>query len=64
MEPPPVDHADCDYMGSLSDEHLYRVICGGGGLVGKSPAMPAWRDIVPESDIENLIAHLRSICPG
>ncbi len=51
-------------MGSLSDAHLYKVICGGGASVEKSPAMPPWGDIVPGDDILNLIAHLRSICPS
>jgi len=63
MEPAPADHANCNYMTSLTDEHLYATICGGGASVGKSASMPAWGQVVPKGDILNLIAHLRSICP-
>jgi len=64
MEPKPADHNNCEYMRTLSDVHLFKVVCGGGTAVGKAAAMPAWRDIVPTADIENVIAHLRSFCPA
>ena len=64
MEPKPADHKDCAYMGTLTDEHIYRAVCGGGTAVGKSAVMPAWRGIIPTEDIRGLIGHLRSLCPA
>ena len=64
VEPKPADHKNCGYMTPLSDEHLYRTICGGGTAVGRSAAMPAWRDIVSPEDVRHLIGYLRQLCPA
>jgi mono/diheme cytochrome c family protein len=61
LVPRPADHTDTAYMGALSDEHLYRVIHGGGPAVGKSPLMTPWGGVLGEQDIRDLIAHLRRI---
>ncbi len=64
VQPPPANHRDCTYMGALTDEHLYKVICGGGGAVGKAATMPPWGGALPPDAIKNVIAHLRSFCPS
>lgn len=64
VQPPPANHKDCTYMGSLSDEHLYKVICGGGAAVGKAATMPSWGAALPPEAIKNVIGHLRSFCPS
>ena len=61
LNPVPADHSDCGYMTALSDEHIFRVVCGGGAAVGKSPTMPPLG--LPPTQIKNVIAHLRTICP-
>jgi cytochrome c5 len=64
VQPVPANHRDCKYMGSLSDEHLYKAICGGGSAVGKAQTMPAWGASLPPDTIKNVIAHVRSFCPS
>lgn len=61
LVPKPADHTDSQYMGSLSDEHLYRVIEKGGAAVGKSPLMTAWAGVITDQQIRDLIAHLRAL---
>lgn len=61
LTPKPADHQSCEYMTALSDEHLYRTVCGGGAAVGKSPTMPVLGLAPPQ--IKNVVAHLRTLCP-
>jgi mono/diheme cytochrome c family protein len=63
-DPPPADHTDPKRMGALTDADIYKVICGGGASVGKSPLMAAWGPIVGDQGIRDLIAHIRSLAPG
>jgi mono/diheme cytochrome c family protein len=64
VQPVPANHRDCKYMGTLSDEHLYKVICGGGSAVGKAATMPSWGAALPPDAIKNVIAYMRSLCPS
>jgi cytochrome c oxidase cbb3-type subunit 3 len=59
--PRPADHTDPAYMRTLGDEHLYRVIGGGGAAVGKSPLMPPWGGALNEQDLKDVLAHVRSL---
>ncbi len=61
LNPPPADHTDKAYLGSLSDEDLYKVINKGGAANGKSPLMAPWGAIVKDQGIKDLIAHLRKL---
>jgi mono/diheme cytochrome c family protein len=61
LVPRPANHTDAAYMGSLSDEHLYKVIQGGGAAVGKSPLMAPWGAVVSEEQTRDLIGHLRTL---
>jgi mono/diheme cytochrome c family protein len=60
-DPPPADHTDPVRMGGLTDTDIYKVICGGGASVGKSPLMAAWGPIVGDQGIRDLISHIRSL---
>ena len=57
----PANHTDHVYMGSLSDEHLYKVISQGGASVGKSPLMAPWGGVVNDEGIRDLIAFIRNL---
>lgn len=59
LNPPPRDHTDAAYMGSLTDEHLYKVTAEGGMAVGKSPSMMGWIGSVGDQGVRDLVAYLR-----
>jgi mono/diheme cytochrome c family protein len=61
LSPRPANHADAAYIGSLSDEHLYKVIAQGGASVGKSPLMAPWAGVVNDEGIRDLIAYIRKL---
>ena len=50
-----------DYIEFLPDGYLFTVIAEGGGSVGKSTMMPAWKVTLSEQDIKDIIAHIRSL---
>lgn len=63
LDPKPRNLSDAEYMSTLSNEHLLKVITEGGASVGKSPMMAAWGGILSENDILNVVAYLRKdIC--
>ncbi|MFQ5692634.1 MAG: c-type cytochrome [Nitrospinota bacterium] len=57
----PADHTNKARMNSLSDAYLAKVIKGGGSSVGKSPLMPPFGSQLSETDVQNLIAYIRSL---
>jgi mono/diheme cytochrome c family protein len=59
LDPPPANLADTAYTNTLSDEQLFDVISLGGAGVGKSPAMPPWKQVLSENQIRCIIAYLR-----
>ncbi|NIT12802.1 MAG: c-type cytochrome [Candidatus Dadabacteria bacterium] len=61
LRPKPRDLSDSSYMSNLGDEHLYKVIQGGGASVDKSPFMPAWGNTYSDEDIANIISYLRTL---
>ncbi len=61
LKPPPANHADHVYMGTLSDANLYTVIAQGGATVGKSPLMAPWRGVINDRGIRDLIAFIRKL---
>lgn len=63
LNPKPRNLSDAEYVSTLSNEHLVKVITEGGASVGKSPMMAAWGGILSENDILNVIAYVRKdIC--
>lgn len=51
---------DTDADGSWSDADLKNVIRNGAAVYGGSPLMAPWLDL-PDSDLDNLIAFIRSL---
>jgi mono/diheme cytochrome c family protein len=50
-----------DYIEFLPDTYLYTVIAEGGQAVGKSSYMPAWESELSETEIKDIIAHIRTL---
>lgn len=57
----PADWTDKAAMGKLSDNDLFNVIKNGGGSVGKSKLMPAWKDKLSDQQIWDVVAFIRSL---
>jgi mono/diheme cytochrome c family protein len=49
-----------DYIEYLPDEYLAEVISEGGAAVGKSGFMPSWKTTLPQQDIADVIAFIRT----
>lgn len=62
LNPKPRDHTDCKTMAKESDAGLFKVIREGGPSIGRSPLMPPWKGSLRDSDIQNLVAYIRSFC--
>ncbi|WP_462137703.1 c-type cytochrome [Candidatus Mycalebacterium sp.] len=63
LEPKPRDLSDAEYLSTLTDEYLFKVITEGGTAVGKAPTMPAWGGVLGEDGAWNVIAYIRKeIC--
>ena len=60
LDPKPRDLSNAEYVSGLTDAHIKKVITEGGPAVGMSAAMPAWGGIIPEADIDNIIAYVRA----
>jgi len=60
LDPKPRDLSNAEYVSGLTDAHIKKVVTEGGGSVGMSAAMPAWGGIIPEADINNIIAYVRA----
>ena len=61
LDPKPRDHTDGAYMNALTDEHLLKVVSEGGGAVGLAPIMPAWKGILSEQQILDVIGFVRTL---
>jgi mono/diheme cytochrome c family protein len=57
----PAKHNDGNYMNTLDDEYLFKVIAEGGPAVGKSEMMAPWGGSLSDAQIRNLIAFIRSL---
>jgi mono/diheme cytochrome c family protein len=51
MNPPPRDYADAAWQASVTDADLAAIILGGGAAVGKSPMMPASKDLEGKPEV-------------
>ena len=62
LNPRPRNFHDAAWQRSVTDEHLEKIIIGGGASVGKSPAMPANPDLQGRAAIvAGLRAKIRSL---
>lgn len=57
----PADWTDKQKMSGLSDDYLYKIISSGGGSVGKSTLMPAFKVKLSDAQIRDVIAFIRSL---
>jgi mono/diheme cytochrome c family protein len=57
----PADHTDLQVMKSRSDAFLRNVIANGGSAVGLSTFMPAWKGILKEEEIQDLVEYIRTL---
>jgi mono/diheme cytochrome c family protein len=55
LNPKPRNHTDGSYMNGRTDEQLLEVIRNGKG------AMPAWKSVLSEEEIEAVLKHVRSL---
>ena len=63
LDPKPRDLSNAEYVSGLTDAHIKKVVTEGGAAVGMSATMPALGGIIPEADINNIIAYVRAdIC--
>jgi mono/diheme cytochrome c family protein len=49
------------YIDQMPDEYLAYVISEGGAAAGKSGYMPSWKTKLNDQDIQDVIAHIRSL---
>lgn len=59
LKPPPRDHTDATYMGTLSDKNIADVIKMGGAIKGR-PLMPSHPQI-GGTDMDSLVAFIRTL---
>ena len=58
----PRSHTYAEEMKKLADEELRLAIADGGDAVQKSELMPAFGNILSQSEIDDLVRHLRNLC--
>jgi hypothetical protein len=56
LQPKPRDFRDPEWQKSVTDDHLEKIIVGGGPVVGKAPTMPPNPDL---ADKKAVVAALR-----
>ena len=61
LDPKPRDLSNAEYVSGLTDAHIKKIATEGGPAGGLSAAMPAWGGIIPEADIDNIIAYILSL---
>jgi mono/diheme cytochrome c family protein len=62
LNPKPRDFADPAWQKSVTDEHIEKIIVGGGPAVGKSPLMPPNPDLASKPDVvKALTAYIRGL---
>lgn len=61
LRPPPRDHSNGHYMNKQSDITFFGVIKFGGKANDLTHLMPPWRHILADSEIRDLVAHLRTL---
>lgn len=58
----PAVHADARAMAARSDDALYDTIAGGGGIMNRSPRMPAFGETLTAPQIRALVVEIRRLC--
>lgn len=61
LTPRPRNFTDSAWQGTVTDDHIEKIIQYGGAAVGKSPAMPANPDLQAKPEVVRALAqHIRS----
>ncbi len=60
-DPPPRDFTHPEGLRTSSDWQLYQVIRNGGAILGMSPRMLPWKDILSDREIRDVAAYVRSL---
>ena len=63
LNPKPRDYSDKAFARRITDAAMLEIIKRGGAAVQKSPAMPAWGEVLREEEIRSLIAYIRTLMP-
>lgn len=58
----PANHASREAMATRSDDALFDTIHGGGGIMNRSPRMPAYGATLTPAEIRSLVRHIRTLC--
>ena len=58
----PRNHTSAKDMEQLADDGIALAIKEGGSAVSKSTQMPAWKSVLNDGEIKDLVAHLRKMC--
>ena len=61
LNPMPRNLTDMGWQKSVSDEHIEKVLTGGGGAVGLSTVMPAWGGVLSKDQIKALTKKIREL---
>lgn len=65
LTPKPRDLSSADWQKSVTDEHIDKIILGGGAVVGKSPMMPPNPDLASKPDVVHALRQLvRGFAPA
>lgn len=62
MSVQPRDHTDAKAMSGRTDDELFKVVKEGGLSIDKSVLMPPWGDTLSDSEIREMVQHLRVLC--
>ena len=62
LNPHPRNFTDSAWQESVTNDHIAKIIVGGGAAVGKSPLMPPNPDLQGKTEVVNgLVAHIRGL---
>lgn len=61
LDPKPRDLSNPEYMASLKDDYIVKLLKGGGAAVGKSPLMPALGAAMTDVQLTDLLAFVRTL---
>jgi mono/diheme cytochrome c family protein len=57
----PTKHNDTDYMETLSDDYIQKIIRKGGPTLGRSPLMPPWGNVIRDAEVLSITAFVRTL---
>jgi len=65
LNPKPRDLSSADWQKSVTDEHIDKIIVGGGAAVGKSPMMAPNPDLASKPDVVHALRQIvRGLAPA